>query len=131
RSAAKHSAGLRGPAHLAREAALSHIPLAGERCHVRLQFLLDLLKSHRNQRLDQRDAGVPIRSHRRRHRHDADVLSFPVNLSYLARHGWCPPLELSCSVQEHSLLYGVATRISTNRSTHSLTTRWQPSDARL
>src|SRR5207249_6168689 len=99
------------------------ITLAGEPGHVRLQFLLDLLKRHGDQRLDQGHARAPIRSHRRRHRHDADVLSFPPNLSYLARHGWCPPSELSCSGQEHSLLYGVATRISTNPSTHSPASR--------
>lgn len=79
---------LRGPAHVARQPALPHIPLAGESRHVGRQLGVHLLERHRNQRLDQRDARVQVRSRRQRHRHQADVVSFSSNLSYFARHGW-------------------------------------------
>ena len=115
-----HRAALTSPAHMSRQAPLAGIPGARQPLDVRLQFLHHLVESHGNQRLDQRHAGVDVRGRRHRRRRQADLLSFSPHLSYFARHGWCPPSELSCSGQEHPLLYGVATRISTNRSTHSL-----------
>ena len=85
--------GLRRPTHVPGLPALSRIPLAGQAHHFRLQRRVYLLQRHGNQSLNQRHAAVEAGRRRDRGRDEAELLSFSSNLSYVSRHGWCPPSD--------------------------------------